>query len=161
MSRQRGQTTLDFTVGISVFLAVIVFVFAFFPTMFAPFESDTGGDAAVADRVADRLSADALAESPADPSVLNDTCTEQFFGTDGMFPAGCRYTDDSGDLRAAVGVDDLVHLNVTVRTDSGIRTLGGTRLAAGEHPTTVDDPIVAKRVVLLSGEQNRLFVRVW
>lgn len=157
----RGQTVLDFTIGVSVFLAVIVFSFAFLPTMFAPFESDTGSDTATADRVADRLSADALVDSPADPGVLNATCTTEFFDPAGGDPAGCRYDSDSSDLRSAVGVGEFATVNVTVRDDGGIRTVGGTRLAAGDDPTSVDDPVVAKRVVLLSGDQNRLLVRVW
>lgn len=157
--RERAQTTLDFTVGMSIFLAVVVFVFAFLPTMFAPFDSHTGGDAATADRVADRLSADALVDSSSNPSVLNATCTTEFFDADGSV-GSCRYSSDANDLPTAVGVDDLVHVNVTVRNASGIRTLG-VPLKAGDTPTSVDDPVVAKRVVLLSGEQDRLFVRVW
>lgn len=152
----RGQTTLDFTVGVSVFLAILVFVFGFVPTMFAPFESDTGSDAATANRVADRLSADVLADTTREPSVLNETCTVGFFDADGGPPvAGCRYGTDAADLEMTLGVDSFIHVNVTIENDSG------TRLAAGEAPTSADDPVIAKRAVLLSDEQNRLFVRVW
>jgi hypothetical protein len=159
MSHARAQTTLDFTIGMSVFLAVIVFVFAFIPGMFTPFEADTGSDAVMADRVADRLSADLLVDSPADPSVLNATCTSAFFN--GSDPPGCRYSDHAGSLRTAVGVGDTVRVNVTVENSTGVRTLDGTPLAAGDTPSSVDTPIIAKRVVLLENEQNRLLVRVW
>jgi len=158
---RRGQTTLDFTIGVSVFLAVVVFVFAFIPTMFTPFEGDTGSDAVIADRVADRLSADILVDSPADPLILNATCTSAFFEEGGSDPAGCRYSADASSLRTAVGVDDIVRVNVTVENETGIRTLDGTLLAAGPPPSSVDTPIIAKRVVLLENEQNRLLVRVW
>jgi len=157
----RGQTTLDFAIGISVFLGVVAFAFAFMPTMFAPFETGSGAEFATADRTADRLSADVLVETPRDPSVLNDTCTVGFFDADGSAPAGCRYGHDAADLPAAVGVGDTTNVNVTIRDGSGVRTLDGQRLTAGPPPTTVDDAVVATRVVLLSGEQHRLYVRVW
>ncbi|WP_049937026.1 DUF7287 family protein [Haloplanus natans] len=157
----RAQTTLDFAVGVSLFLGVVVLAFAFMPSMFAPFETDTGAEFVVADRAADRLSADALVESPADPSVLDADCTADFFDADGTAPPTCRYDDDAAALRPALGLDGNVRVNVTVRDDAGIRTLDGTRLAAGPSPTTVDDTVVATRVVLLDDQQNRLYVRVW
>lgn len=165
MIEERGQTTLDFAVGVSVFLGVVAFAFAFAPTMFAPFDSDTGVNSVIADRSADRLAADALATSPDDPSVLDGDCTRSFF--DGSVPADCRYaTTDLGD---ALGVDATTRVNVTIEDDSGVRTLGGTRLAAGDPTTTTADVVVARRVVLLPGgddptfdrERNRLLVRVW
>lgn len=161
MSRERAQTTLDFAVGTSVFLGVVVVAFAFMPSMFAPFETDTGAEFVVADRAADRLSADALVASPANPSVLDADCTVDFFDRTGPAPPDCRYNDDASDLLAALGLDGGVRVNVTVQDDAGIRMLDGQRLAAGPSPTTVDDTVVATRVVLLDGEQNRLYVRVW
>jgi len=161
MSRERGQTTLDFAIGVSLFLGVVVLAFAFMPSMFAPFETDTGAEFVVADRSADRLTADALVDAPSDPSVLNATCTEEFFDTAGPDPVGCRYVDDASDLPGALGLDGGVRVNVTVHDDAGIRTLDGTLLAAGPPPTTVDDTVVATRVVLLDGDQHRLYVRVW
>jgi hypothetical protein len=157
----RAQTTLDFAVGMSVFLGIVAFAFAFMPTMFAPFQSDTGTEFVVADRAADRLAADALAESPRDPGVLDTDCTRDFFDTGAAPPPACRYGTDASDLRAALGVGDDVNVNVTLRDGGGVGTLGGTRLAAGGEPTSVDDTVVATRVVLLDGDQHRLFVRVW
>lgn len=160
-SSDRGQTTMDFAIGVSLFLAVVVLAFGFLPTMFAPFSSDTGGNAATADRIADRLSADALVDRPRDPSVLNATCTENFFNASLPVPAGCRYTSDESNLHSALGISDFTNVNITIRNASGVRKLGGTRLEAGEIATSADDPVIAKRVVLLSGEHNRLIVRVW
>jgi hypothetical protein len=161
----RAQTTLDFAIGMSVFLGVVVFAFGIVPTMFAPFDSDTGTDAVVSDRAADRLAADALAESPSSPSILNGTCTQSFF--DGSSPGPCRY--GTADLHDSLGVGTTVKVNVTISNDSGIRTLGGTRLARGRSPSSVSDVVVARRTVSLprslgvaeEREQNRLLVRVW
>lgn len=162
---RRGQTTLDFAVGVSLFLGVIAFAFAFAPTMFAPFGSDTGVNSVVADRSADRLTADTLAASPEDPSILDGSCTRSFF--DGSVPAPCRY--NTTDLSDTLGVDATTQVNVTIRNASGVRSLGGTRLAAGDPTTTTADVVVARRVVLLPGsddatfdrERNQLLVRVW
>lgn len=157
----RGQSTLDFSVGVSIFLTVVLFTVAFIPTMFGPFDADTGTDTTTADRVADRLANDVLADGPLSPGALNQSCTTGFFDADGTVPPGCDYAADASSLRSVAGVSDRTRLNVTVRDGSGIRSVGGTRLAAGPPPTSVADAVVAKRVVLLDGEQNRLFVRVW
>jgi len=161
----RAQTTLDFAVGMSVFLGVVAFAFGIVPTMFAPFETDTGTNAVVSDRAADRLAADALVESPSQPSILNGSCTQAFFAGDP--PGPCRY--GSADLHDSLGVGASVHVNATIRNDSGIRTLGGTQLARGPSSASADDIVVARRTVSLPRnlgagtvqEQNRLLVRVW
>lgn len=165
MNADRAQTTLDFAVGISIFLGVVAFAFAFVPTMFAPFDSDTGTNAVLVDRTADRLTADVLAASPSDPSVLDGTCTREFF--DGTVSGDCRY--DTTDLHDAVGLGPGHRVNVTIRNESGIRRLGGTRLAAGNESAAANDAVVARRVVLFPGdaeagipqERNQLLVRVW
>jgi hypothetical protein len=161
MSRYRGQTTLDFALGMSVFLGVLIFAFGFMPAMFAPFENDTGAGFVTADRAADRLSADILTDTPREPSVLDDGCTVEFFDADGSAPATCRFDSDAANLSAALGLGDTARTNVTIRDGSGIRTLGGVRLAVGPVPTTANDPVVARRSVLLADAQHRLFVRVW
>lgn len=156
----RGQTTLDFSVGVSIFLTVVIFTVAFIPTMFAPFDSDTGQDATTADRVADRLANDVLAVDARSPGVLNESCAEAFFDSDGN-AGSCRSSTDVASLRSVVGVDDRTRVNVTVEDSSGIRSINGTTLAAGDDPTSVSDAAVARRAVLLGGEQSRLYVRVW
>lgn len=160
--RDRGQTILDYSVGVSVFLAAIIFVVAFIPSMFAPFDDSTGGASSTADRAVDRLTLDVLLTTPRSPGELNETCTTNFF--DGTVTPDCRYStaaSSPSDLRTVLGLGATTDVNVTVRNAAGIRTLGGTRLAAGETPSSVANPVVAKRSVLLAGEQNRVVVRVW
>lgn len=160
---RRGQTTLDYAIGISLFLVVIVFVFGFIPTIFAPFEADSGSNTVLADRSADRLSADLLVESPEKPTVLNQTCTADFFDADAAAPAGCRYDDasDGGNLSTALGTSSLTNLNVTVRSSGAIAELDGTPLAVGDSPEGNRDIVVANRVVLIEGDQYQLYVKVW
>lgn len=161
-SRDRGQTAIDYAIGITVFLLVVAFVFAFVPTTFAPFAGDDGRLMVLADRTADHLTDDLLVASVADPVVFNATCTTGFFDADGVAPSACRYDEDGSDLRAALGIDAPgVHLNATLERDGSVATLEGTRLAAGDQPRSQADVNVARRMALLDGKQYRVYVRVW
>jgi hypothetical protein len=159
----RGQTTIDYVIGISVFLVVVVFVFGFIPTIFAPFEASSGSNTIPADRSADRLSDDLLVDSPEQPAVLNRTCTVGFFDADGTAPTGCRYDDDSdgANLSAAMGTSSVTNLNVTIRSEGSITQLDGTPLAVGDSSEGNENVVVATRVVLLDGDQHQLYIRVW
>lgn len=158
---QRGQTTIDYVIGLSIFLVVIVFVLGFLPTIFAPFEADTGGSTILADRSADRLASDLLVESPDKPAVLDQECTTEFFDADTNVPSDCRYDVDGADLSTALGTDQFTNLNVTVRSGETISQIDGTSLAVGDSPEGNENVVVANRVVFVAGDQHQLYVRVW
>ncbi|SHH31913.1 DUF7287 family protein [Halobaculum gomorrense] len=159
----RGQTTIDYAVGVSVFLLVVAFVFAFVPSLVGPFTSDDTASVVVADRAADRLANDLLVDDPTAPSVLNETCTAAFFDADGAAPPdGCRYDTDGSDLVKALGLGSSApSLNVTVRSGETIATVDGTTLAVGASPPPGAEVSVARRATLLAGETYSLAVRVW
>lgn len=71
-----GQTSLDFLIGITIFLLAFIFVFAFIPKMFTPFVSNSDQLTMAADRAAE-----ALVESV----LIDTTHTDQDFA--GGFPA--------------------------------------------------------------------------
>ena len=148
----RGQTTLDFATGVGTFLLAVAFVFAFVPGMFQPFDGSPEG-ALVADRTADALAADLLGD-PGTPSVLNETCTSEFFNADSE-RGTCRYAADAADLHLALGLDATRRINVTLARD------GTVRYGAGSDPSNADDVMVGQRLVHLGGESYRLSVRVW
>lgn len=77
----RGQTTLDFAIGVSIFILVIVFTFTFVPTTLQPFEESAQQETVVADRIATQLSSELLA-TPESPYVLDRECTIAFFAPD-------------------------------------------------------------------------------
>ncbi|MFC7045638.1 hypothetical protein ACFQH6_09685 [Halobacteriaceae archaeon GCM10025711] len=156
----RGQTTIDFIVGMSVFLLTIGYVFSFIPGMFVPFDSGSGTNVVVADRSAAHLAEHALGD-PGSPAVLNDTCTEAFFDTTTPDPPGCQFDEDASNLDEALGIDPRRSVNVTIRDDGSIHVLDGTRLAAGSSPPPDAEVVVARRVVLLDGDYYLLHVRVW
>lgn len=83
MSTQtRAQTTLDFAIGISLFLAVVLFTFGFIPTILDPFDATDSENPAVADRTADHIAHHMLGNA-SEPHILDRYCTVAFFqGTD-------------------------------------------------------------------------------
>lgn len=97
----RGQTLPDFAVGIAIFLLTTTFVVVFVPQLILPFEDQE--QPAVAERIANDLSKDLLAEEDA-PSMLNESRTLAFFD------------DDPGAER--LGVGSTYSVNVTLRNAS-------------------------------------------
>lgn len=161
-TRSRGQTTLDYAVGVATFLIVVGFVFALIPSIVGPFTAQPSDRPLIADRSADQLSQKMLVDAPTAYS-LNATCTEGFFHADGGGPAGCRYGMDAQDLPAALNVSSLgVSFNVTIRDAAGdVRSVDGTPLAAGDTPRPGANVVTANRVVLLEDTRGYLQVRVW
>ncbi|MFC6825967.1 DUF7287 family protein [Halopelagius fulvigenes] len=155
----RAQMTLDFAIGVGLFLLVVAFVVAFVPGIFEPFERTESGTQ-VADRLATSLSTDLLGD-PAEPYVLNDDCTVEFFDGSGG-STDCRF-DASADAPDGVfALDSGTNANVTVRNRGGdIASLGGTTLAAGDAVPDDRSVTTARRAVRLNGTTYFLYVRVW
>lgn len=168
----RGQTALDLAVGIGVFLLVVTFAAGFLPEMYAPFD-DEPQRPQVADRSADRLVA-TLAESPDNPSVLNESCTVTVLrGTN----AGCGY-DPGDDLTEQLGVGSRYRVNLSlqrnVTADPGLEPLctdgsevkdcstGSDRLALGPAvPTDRSSVDTTQRLVYVGGRDATVVVHVW
>lgn len=169
---ERGQTAVDFLVGVGVFVLVLALVFAFVPELFAPFDDDQARPL-VADRSADRL-VGSLRGADLGPSTLSTDCTLAFFGAAGA--TGCGF-DPAADLPDRAGIADRYHVNVTVErnttADPGVETLcsdgsdvlacpAATTLAVGPPvPTERGSVSVARRTVYLDGRDATLVVRVW
>ena len=171
----RGQTTLDFAIGMSIFLAVVIFIFLFIPGILSPFTQGSQADTASSNRVADQLANGALG-SPSEPYVLDRFCTVQFF--QGATPSQCSYSGAT--LEDQLGLDETFQsVNITIRTNAtATETLcwestdglveetgpdcGGTQLHRGDTLTTSsDDTVTSQRVVSLDGEDVALYVRMW
>lgn len=165
----RGQTNLDFLVGIGVFIATVAFVTAFTTSLLSPFVADQSKPV-VADRVADDLLGEELAGG--DPSELDLACTRAFFGGP---DAACPF-DQSNALAERLDVADHT-LNVTVESNApgasarqvlcadadGLTNCsgGGTRLAAGATPPGSGTVVTATRVAHVDGRTVAVVVRVW
>jgi len=174
---RRGQTTLDFAVGMSIFLVALVFVLAFVPGMLEPFSGGTQSETPAVNRVADDLTQRTLTDGD-QAYVLDETCTVALF-TSGS-PSACRYDGDS--LSDKVGILERSPVNVTIRGDldsSGsdsflcwdgtadtVRERGhpdcDTVLSAGSKPAGSGGKTVsAHRVALLDGEDVTIEVVMW
>ncbi|MCU4716611.1 DUF7287 family protein [Halapricum hydrolyticum] len=179
----RGQTTLDFTIGVVIFLTVLAGVFLFVPGTLQPFEEGGQEDLVTANRVADQLAEQSLGE-PTTPHVLSDDCTVAFFNTSVTPPAECGY--DGATLSERLGLGDRQFVNVTIReggTDgsgtseplcwNGSELPGErlesaddcdsntTTLAIGSTPVESQSTVTARRVVELDGQDVFLVVVLW
>lgn len=111
-SAGRGQTTLDFAIGMSLFLVVLLGMLLFVTGTMQPFTQGSQEDIGVADRVADSL-AEGLLGDPAKPHVADTTCTVEFF--DDNSPSYCRH--DGPNLTSRVGVKSWQLVNVTMQAN--------------------------------------------
>lgn len=151
MSGNRGQTTIDFTVGVSVFLLTLALVFAFLPTLFEPF-SDRGaaGQSAQAERAADFL-VDDLSVDDSSNELAGDAVDR------------VRANDSSSALSNWVGLDEtLTSINVTIADSDGNSVADAGAEYNGQSSAT------ASRVVTFEDSSGvecstvcRLVVRVW
>ena len=181
-STGRGQTTLDFALGASLFLLALLGVLIFVSGTIEPFAEGSQEDIGVADRVADGLAEGLLAE-PTRPHVMNETCTVAFFEDNS--PAYCRH--EGGSLTERVGVKDWQYVNVTMQTnlttDPGEETVcwdqatgevvargasdcdtgsGDVLFTAGSAlPVSAGDTVTARRVVSIDGTDTTMRVEVW
>jgi hypothetical protein len=173
----RAQSVLDFAVGVSLFLIVVVGVFAFIPTAFGAVSDDGGADgedAVAAERVADYLVETALASS--DASVeLDRFCTLAYFED------ADRCGFESGNTLAAdSALAETQPLNVTIEgetsdgdderellcwTGSGLDKVAscgtGTPLTAGSSAAANENFVAATRVARFDGRTVFVVVRTW
>lgn len=179
---QRSQTTLDFAIGISVFLMVVIFIFLFIPGLLSPFTAGTQEETVTTNRVADAISQSLLGD-PQEPYSLHRYCTVEFLDDTPGVPGRCNY--DSKSLVDELGLDsNRQNVNVTIRgnvtkqpdekeeilcwdSDHLIEQWEGTcdsdyLLAEGGNPPTGnDESVTALRVVSLNEEDVTLYVVMW
>ncbi|MFC4356878.1 hypothetical protein ACFO0N_02820 [Halobium salinum] len=164
----RGQSTLDYAVGVSIFLVTVAGVVTFVPGMLDPFDS-TQEDVGRADRLAESLAADLLVADPTEPYRLDGDCAREFFDAEGDGAGGldCRFGTDASDLGAALHAEGS-GVRVTVEGPDGVVDADfdgdGTddgSLAAGPTPPSSGNVAVAQRAVSYDGETYRLLVSVW
>ncbi|MFB6360996.1 MAG: hypothetical protein ABEH59_06700, partial [Halobacteriales archaeon] len=164
----RAQTTIDFLIGMGVFLLVVGFVLGVIPSMVDPF-SDSQETTIVADRIATQISEGMLAD-PDRPTVLNQTCVNEFFNESLASGADCPVPFDATeeDLATRLGVQDRQSINVTIKRDldnppdgqldqlatdgEKVSASGSTTLAAGPPVPTGRSIVAASRTAFLDGK---------
>ncbi|WP_436927250.1 DUF7287 family protein [Halosimplex amylolyticum] len=168
----RGQTTLDFAIGMSIFLLALTFALAFVPGMLEPFSDSGQTETPAVNRVADDLTQRSLGNATA-PYVLDSECTEAFFDE---AVTACGFDGDP--IQQRVGIVDRTPVNVTIRGDVGSdenvilcwdgstvvaqSPSCGTVLTDGSNPAGSGGKTVsAQRVALLDGQDVTVEVVMW
>ncbi|MFB6256032.1 MAG: hypothetical protein ABEH58_04765 [Haloplanus sp.] len=178
MSGNRGQTTIDFAIGTSVFLITVAFVVAFVPGIFEPFAEGPQEELAGVDRVADTVVYDLLNDGDG-ASTLDRECTIAFFnGTD--TDTGCAF-DDTEPLAEQVALSSGHSLNVSVVgsnpdggepnpacSDGARITISGSDDCSSGFALDAGDPIpadgvsvIGRRVVYVDGTRATVVIRMW
>lgn len=180
----RGQTTIDFTVGVTLFLLALTSVFLFIPGTIQPFTEGGQEEIITANRVADSLS-EGLLGDPGQPHVLNGTCTRDFFND--LNSDYCRF--EGSTLTERIGIKDRQRVNISMKSnvsadDSGDEILcwdeddgptprfiekdssdcdsGETRMAIGPIPPNGSgNSVTAQRIVDVNGTDATLLVEMW
>jgi len=129
----RAQTTLDFTIGVTVFLAVLIFAFGFVPGILEPFELGNDEHPKLSDRVADSLAQEKLG-SPATPEVLDRHCTVAFFDASDDGGGECNF--DEPTLAEEFDLSLFQSANVTIEGNVTDQNTGSAQLC-----WTEDSPI--------------------
>lgn len=180
----RGQTTLDFAVGMSVFLLTVAFVVSFVPTMFQPFDASGGSEIVTGDRVADHLGRRLLI-ADVEPFVLGVPCTSDFFELSGSpaesSPSSCRFDGTTLNERLGLAADANVNVQLLGEDadgdgspdllcddgngnidESGDTPSCATVFEAGSTPPDgTDSVVVARRVISIQNRDATLLVRTW
>ncbi|WP_372912727.1 hypothetical protein [Salinigranum sp.] len=177
---RRGQTTIDFAVGASIFLLSVAFILAFVPGMLEPFGTSLQEETVSADRIATQISNDLLTAGDR-PHLLDRTCTVAFFDS-AADDSACAF-DNTQTLGDRFGLESRQHLNVQIvgqdtdgdgtperlcaDADGHVdeETQVGTCASPFEVGETVPNEtgsvVVARRAVSVDGVRGTLLVRMW
>ncbi|WP_167837443.1 DUF7287 family protein [Halosimplex halophilum] len=176
----RGQSVFDFSIGVTLFLVVVLGVVVFVPTAFGSLSDDSGiddEDRLAAERVADHLADTALSGSEGQPGLARH-CVLAFF--DGGVSCGFGTGNSiAADTAGAVNQP----FNVTIEKDIGgnghmdvacwdegaediVRVSAcpagsGTVLARGPNANRNRNYVTVKRFAQFEGENVFVVVRAW
>ena len=145
---ERGQTTHDFAIGISIFLLTAVFVVTFVPNVTTPFATGITEIEQEQSQGAARLLVSDLSTSDAS-TALNTSRTDAFFDQ--------SWDDD--DLQERLALPSTAKVNITVRATSGDGTIV-PELTAGDIYRG-EAGATSVRIVTYNDQSYRLEVRVW
>lgn len=162
-NHNRGQTQLDFMIGIGIFFIATAVVFAGASSFLQPFTTGQENIAA-GDRVADKLTNSHLTTDERQ-YVLDKECTVVFFeslrNSPETPPEDCRFSemDSDTELTEVFGIDSTYYVNITIENQSGIVSMDGTTLAAGSIPDT-GTVTLTQRVVRIEDQTYYAYVRI-
>lgn len=158
----RGQTVLDYAIGVGIFFVALTFVLATIPGMFSPFVGT--GDTQVADRIATSTATESLG-APDQPYVLDRNCTVGFFQQMSGGPAAstdCRFDTTATTLGEVFALDSSQSIQLRIEdADQEVATIDTVTLQAGNDPPNSTSVTTARRTVGIDGATYWLEVRAW
>lgn len=177
-SADRAQSVFDYSIGVSLFIVVVLGVLVFVPTAFGTLTDGAGsdgGDSLAAERAAEYLTRTGFTDNGT-ASTLTAECTTAFFED----ADACGFT--SGNLSSDAGLGANQPLNVTIEANAtgnvGRERLGWNAttgalersgvcgddcvsLTAGSSAVANGDYVVATRSGRLDGDVVTVVVRRW
>lgn len=149
---QSGQMSLDFLIGLGIFLMAFIFVLTFVPSMLVPFQSSSDDLTMTADRVSTELVDNILIANGSTPNVINQTITASFISE--------LNTPASYDtVRKSIGLNGtrLYNINVTYGTIKNYGLSGGPAYPTGALNMGQSRRIVTNEI----GDIGSIYVTVW
>lgn len=152
---ENGQITLDYLVGITIFLLALVFVFQYTTGLFTPFESSSDEVTMIADRVATTVVEDRI--SSGDPQTCNIVSSNLLNNFFTQLNSSYSSTQNSLGLN---GTFFLYDLNISL--ENGTKVIS----CAGENLPEAGNIGQTKRIVLVEDSYGNtqaaiLSFRVW
>jgi hypothetical protein len=162
-----AQISLDYLIGITIFLLTFIFVFAFIPGMFSPFHSNSDEITMAADRVAATLVENVLATGGAgskEPCIL-DQASVDAFATSLADPATSSQlrrtlglnTTDGGQYNLEVVIDEQ---GMPSRVINNGQVPGMTNVGQSRRYALLRDS-AGSGIDLYPGKPAIITVRVW
>lgn len=164
---ERGQTVIDYAIGVSIFLVVVGGVFLIIPTVFEPFSTGTTTETIIADNTATVVSKDLLMVDTSGDGV-DVVCAAALFSGNTSLDGKCGF-DAGASLEETLGVSSTTDVEMYVTgtnsaSNSGVisKTVEGKEYTF--HRATGSDKrntVIATRIVSIEGELYQLVVEVW
>lgn len=102
----RGQTSIDFLTGMTLFILTVVFAFQFMFGMVQPYSSTAEESTRISDRVSDRLYTDILSSPNGSPGELSYGSVSSFFEN-----------RSESEIREVLGLSKTDRFNITLSSD--------------------------------------------
>lgn len=152
----KGQITIDYLIGVIIFLFTVIFIFNYTSGIFTPFHSNSDEITLIADRTSTALVEKILSEGDESvPNMVNKEKVENFFTELDTNYAG---TTDYLGLNGSYLKYDF---NVTMENQTSVMNMAGKRIPSGVNVGQT------KRIVLIkngdTGETETAIMsfRVW
>ena len=159
----RGQTQIDFVIGISIFLLSMALVFTGTTQLFTTFGT-TNPSITISDNSADILTKNILTTQETPPYTLDRKCTETFFElysndtvTDSEINQ-CQFSTNST-LKSQLSIQPKYYVNITIENSTTILENNGTQYSVGSIPEDTDTT-VSRRLIRIDDTRYYAYVRV-